>query len=70
MIKGIAHLKIRIHSLPTHPHPNGRSGKVFLVLKTPLEFHRTKTLHNVPAEVNGVKVPRENPVTDGLNTYV
>ncbi len=41
-IKGTVHSKMKIHSLSTDPHGDGRLGEVFLVHKTLLEFHRKR----------------------------
>ncbi len=44
LFKGIVPPKIKIQSLSTLPHADGRSGEVLLVYKMLLEFQRKKTL--------------------------
>ncbi len=38
-IKGIVHPKMKIQSLSTHPHADGKTGEVLGVHKTLMEFH-------------------------------
>ncbi len=43
-LKGPVHPEMKVQTLPAHRHADGRSGDVFLVHKTPLEFHRKMAL--------------------------
>ncbi len=47
-VKGTVHQKMKIQSLSTHTHTDGRMGEVFVDYKTLLLFQRKKVCSYLP----------------------